>query len=25
VVAVIVGLLHLAGNPNGQDFDPNTD
>jgi hydroxylaminobenzene mutase len=25
VVAVIVGLLHLAGNPNGQDFDPTTD
>jgi hydroxylaminobenzene mutase len=25
VVAVIVGLLHLAGNPNGLDFDPNTD
>ena len=25
VVAVIAGLLHLAGSPAGQDFDPNTD
>ena len=25
VVAVIAGLLHLAGTPGGQDFDANTD
>jgi hydroxylaminobenzene mutase len=25
VVAVIAGLLHLAGSPGGQDFNPNTD
>jgi hypothetical protein len=25
VVAAIAGLLHLAGTPGGQDFDPDTD